>query len=135
MAFCGGWIADRFGQKATIAALLFLAGICTLLIGILKGIWMAVIIFLQPALITAFYPAAFAAVSRIAPPSMRSVTNALAPSTAFLIGGGLIPALIGYAGEVSSFALGISLVGCFMLAGPILVLFLRLGQYDEEDGC
>jgi len=135
MAFCGGWIADRFGQKATIAALLFLAGICTLLIGILKGIWMAVIIFLQPALITAFYPAAFAAASRIAPPSMRSVTNALAPSTAFLIGGGLIPALIGYAGEVSSFALGISLVGCFMLAGPILVLFLRLGQYDEEDGC
>ena len=135
MAFCGGWIADRCGQKATIAALLFLAGICTVLIGSLQGIWMRVFIFLQPALITAFYPAAFSAVSRIAPPSMRSVSTALAPSTAFLIGGGLIPTLIGYAGEVSSFALGISLVGCFIMAGPLLVIFLRLGQYDEEAGC
>jgi hypothetical protein len=66
---------------------------------------------------------------------MRSVSTALAPSTAFLIGGGLIPTLIGYAGEVSSFALGISLVGCFIMAGPLLVIFLRLGQYDEEAGC
>jgi NNP family nitrate/nitrite transporter-like MFS transporter len=96
---------------------------------------MRIFIFLQPALITAFYPAAFAAVSRIAPPSMRSVSNALAPSTAFLIGGGLIPALIGYAGEVGTFALGISLLGCFIMAGPLLVIFLRLGQYDKEDGC
>jgi NNP family nitrate/nitrite transporter-like MFS transporter len=135
MAFCGGWIADRFGQRATIAALLLMAGMCTLLIGTLQGIWMRIFIFLQPALITAFYPAAFAAVSRIAPPSMRSVSNALAPSTAFLIGGGLIPALIGYAGEVGTFALGISLLGCFIMAGPLLVIFLRLGQYDKEDGC
>jgi NNP family nitrate/nitrite transporter-like MFS transporter len=135
MAFCGGWIADRWGQKATIAALLLMAGMCTVLIGSLQGIWMRVFIFLQPALITAFYPAAFAAVSRIAPPSMRSVSNALAPSTAFLIGGGLIPTLIGYAGEVSSFALGISLLGCFIMVGPVLVIFLRMGQYDKEDGC
>jgi len=135
MAFCGGWVADRFGQKATIAVLLLLAGFCTVLIGWLQGVWMVVIIFVQPALITAFYPAAFAAVSRIAPPSMRSVSNALAPSTAFLIGGGLIPALIGYAGESGSFALGISLLGFFIMAGPVLVIFLRLGQYDKEEGC
>ena len=135
MAFCGGWMADRFGQKATIAVLLLLAGICTVLIGWLQGVWMVVFIFVQPALITAFYPAAFAAVSRIAPPSMRSVSNALAPSTAFLIGGGLIPALIGSAGEAGSFALGISLLGCFIMVGPVLVIFLRLGQYDKEAGC
>jgi len=135
MAFCGGWLADRFGQKATIAVLLILAGICTVLIGSLQDIWMVVVIFVQPALITAFYPAAFAAVSRIAPPSMRSVSSALAPSTAFLIGGGLIPTLIGYAGQASSFAIGISLLGCFIMVGPVLVIFLRLGQYDEEAGC
>ena len=135
MAFFGGMIADRFGQKPTIAALLLFAGACTLLIGFLKGPWLVVIIFLQPALISAFYPAAFAAASRIAPPNLRSVTNSLAPSTAFLIGGGLIPVLIGYAGEVRTFAFGISLVGCFILAGPILTTFLKLGQYDEEEGC
>lgn len=135
MAFCGGWMADRFGQKVTIAALLLLAGFCTVLIGWLHGVWMVIFIFVQPALITAFYPAAFAAVSRIAPPSMRSVSNALAPSTAFLIGGGLIPVLIGYAGEAGSFALGISLLGCFIMVGPVLVIFLRLGQYDSEAGC
>ena len=135
MAFFGGMIADRFGQKPTIAALLLFAGACTLLIGFLKGILLVIVIFLQPALISAFYPAAFAAASRIAPPNLRSVTNSLAPSTAFLIGGGLIPTLIGYAGEVKTFAFGIALVGCFILTGPILAVFLKLGQYDEEDGC
>lgn len=135
MAFFGGMIADRIGQKPTIAALLLFAGACTLLIGFLKGALLVIVIFLQPALISAFYPAAFAAASRIAPPNLRSVTNSLAPSTAFLIGGGLIPTLIGYAGEVKTFAFGISLVGCFILTGPILAVFLKLGQYDEEDGC
>ena len=135
MAFFGGMIADRFGQKPTIGALLFLAGVCTLLIGYLKGPWLIVVIFLQPALTSAFFPAAFAAASRIAPPNLRSVTNSLAPSTAFLIGGGLIPALIGYTGEIKTFALGISLLGYFIIGGPLLTVFLNLGQYDKEEGC
>ncbi len=135
MVFVAGWVTDRFGQKRTMAALLFAGGVTTILLGILKGPELMVVIFLQPALIASFFPGAFAALSRIAPPRMRSVTNALGPPISFLLGGGVLPVIIGYMGETRSFSAGIVLVGGFILIGPMLVYFLKLGQYDDEAGC
>lgn len=135
MVFAAGWIADRFGQKATMAVVLLTAGLSTVLIGLLHGVWLMVIIFIQPVLVNAFFPGAFAALSRIAPPHLRSVINALGPPAAFLIGGGILPSVIGYMGETYTFGAGIILAGVFMLIGPILILFLQLGQYDDQSGC
>jgi NNP family nitrate/nitrite transporter-like MFS transporter len=135
MALVAGWIADRVGQKPAMLAALLTAGMATVLIGTLKGGWLVVMIFIQPAMLSSFFPAAFAALARIAPPSLRSVTSALGPPISFLIGGGILPAVIGYMGEHSSFSAGIVLAGGFMLAGPILILFLKLGQYDNQPGC
>jgi MFS transporter, NNP family, nitrate/nitrite transporter len=135
MVFVAGWITDRVGQKPAMLATLLTAGMATVLIGTLKGGGLVVMIFIQPAMLSSFFPAAFAALSRIAPPSLRSVTSALGPPVSFLIGGGILPAVIGYMGEHSSFSAGIVLAGGFMLAGPVLVLFLKLGQYDNEAGC
>lgn len=135
MVFLAGWITDRIGQKPTMAMTLLAAGLSTVLMGILEGGWLIAVIFIQPAVLSSFFPGAFAALSRIAPPSMRSVTNALGPPTAFLIGGGILPAVIGYMGEAYTFSAGIMLAGGFMLVGPVLVYFLRLGQYDSEAGC
>jgi len=130
-----GWLTDRIGQKRTMAAALLTAGLATLLIGLLKGQWLLTIIFIQPALLSTFFPAAFAALTRVAPPHLRSVTSALGPPTAFLIGGGLLPMLIGYLGAHYTFSAGIVLAGIFMLLGPLLMLRLRLGQYDDQSGC
>ncbi len=135
MVFVAGWITDRVGQKSAMTVVLLTAGIATILIGLLDGGWLMVVIFVQPVLINAFFPGAFAALSRIAPPYLRSVTNALIPPVAFLIGGGILPALIGYMGENYTFAAGIRLAGAFMLVGPFLVYFLKLGQYDDQAGC
>jgi NNP family nitrate/nitrite transporter-like MFS transporter len=130
-----GWLTDRIGQKRTMAAALLTAGLATLLIGLLRGQWLLTIIFIQPALLSTFFPAAFAALTRVAPPHLRSVTSALGPPTAFLIGGGLLPLLIGYLGAHYTFSTGIVLAGIFMLVGPLLMLRLRLGQYDDQSGC
>jgi NNP family nitrate/nitrite transporter-like MFS transporter len=92
-------------------------------------------LFVQPAVLSSFFPAAFGALSRIAPPSMRSVINALGPPLSFLIGGGLLPSVIGYRGEARSVSTGIILAGGFMLVGPLLIPFLRLGQFDDQTGC
>ena len=135
MVFVAGWVTDRIGQKATMAIVLLTAGVLTIMMGWVKGPWLLVVIFVQPALVSSFFPGAFAALSRIAPPFLRSVTNALGPPLAFLIGGGILPALIGYFGETYTFAHGIILAGAFMLAGPVLVYFLQLGQYDDQAGC
>jgi NNP family nitrate/nitrite transporter-like MFS transporter len=135
MVYGAGMITDRVGQKATMATVLLTAGIATILIGLLNRGWLVAAIFAQPILVNAFFPGAFGALSRIAPPHLRSVTNALGPPFAFLIGGGILPTVIGYMGETYTFAAGIILAGAFMLLGPVLVYFLKLGQYDDQTGC
>jgi len=135
MVFVAGWITDKIGQKPTMAIALAAAGAATLLLGVVQGVWLTVIIFIQPAVLNAFFPGGFGALSRVAPPAMRSVINTLGPPLSFLIGAGLLPTLIGYLGETYNFAVGITLAGGFILLGPILVLFLKLGQYDDQAGC
>lgn len=135
MVFLAGWITDKIGQKPTMVIALLATSILTILLGLVKGTALVAVLFLQPAVLSSFFPAAFAALSRIARPSMRSVTNALGPPLAFLIGGGVLPATIGYMGETHSFATGILAAGVCMAAGPLLIYFLKLGRYDDESGC
>lgn len=135
MVFIAGWITDRVGQKTAMMVTLLIAGGATILISILKGGWLVTLIFIQPAMLSSFFPAAFGAISRIAPPSLRSVTSAIGPPISFLIGGGILPALIGYMGEHYTFSAGIMIAGVFMLMGPVLIFFLRMGQYDNQAGC
>lgn len=135
MVFVAGWLTDRIGQKPAMFGALLISGFLTVLIGILKGSWLVGIIFIQPAMLSSFFPAAFAALSRITPPSLRSVTSAIGPPIAFLIGGGVLPAVIGYMGEHSSFSNGMILVGLMMLLGSLLIPFIKMGQYDGQAGC
>lgn len=135
LVFLSGSITDQIGQKRMMTLLLLSAGILTILIGILRGGLLVLVIFLQPAFLTSFFPAAFAALSRIAPPHMRSVATGLAMPSAFVMGGGVIPAFLGYMGEAHTFSTGIIVVGSLMFSITILVKFLELGQYDAEEGC
>jgi NNP family nitrate/nitrite transporter-like MFS transporter len=135
MVFAAGWITDRIGQKPTMVAALLVTATLTFLLGVVHGAALVIVLFLQPAVLSSFFPAAFAALSRIAPPAMRSVVNALGPPLAFLLGGGVLPAIIGYMGETYTFSTGIIAFGIFMAVGPVLVFFLRLGQYDDLSGC
>ncbi len=133
--FFAGIIVDKVGQKKVMGYSLFFAAIFTLAIGLTKGWVLIIMLFIQPAILTLFFPAAFAALSRITHPSMRSVTSAMGPPLAYLLGGGMIPAVIGKLAESHSFAAGIIFAGAAMSAGSLLVFFLRLGEFDAESGC
>ena len=135
MIFFAGWITDRVGQKRVIALSLLLTGILTVLISCTRGWALILVLFLQPAVLTAFFPAGFAALSRIASPSMRSVTNATGPPLAYLIGGGLTPQFLGYFAESHTFSTGILFAGCCIFLGPVFVFFVKLGKYDAQAGC
>jgi MFS transporter, NNP family, nitrate/nitrite transporter len=135
MVFFSGMITDRIGVKQTITLALAGAGLLTLAVGFFSGYTLIPFIFLQPLFITSFFPGAFAAMSRIVRPRFRSVSNALGPSMAFLIGGGVMPAVIGSVAKIYSISVGIMIAGCFILIGPLVVGFLTMGQYDDESGC
>jgi predicted MFS family arabinose efflux permease len=134
MSFFGGWITDRLGEKRTIILFLLITGSIMVLFGILSGIWLKVVLFLEPAAAVCFFPAAFAALSRIVQPNVRSLATSWAMPVAFIIGGGIFPTALGYMGENFSFGLGISIMGIIIMLGSSLVVFLKLLDQLEE-GC
>ncbi|MBN1625454.1 MAG: MFS transporter [Deltaproteobacteria bacterium] len=134
MIFAGGWMTDRFGEKRTMAASLIISGALMVLMGTISGVWFNVIIFLEPAAVACFFPAAFAALSRTVQPNLRSLVTSWTTPVAFLIGGGIFPALLGYMGQAYSIGLGIAIAGILMILGSSLVLLLELLDKMEE-GC
>jgi NNP family nitrate/nitrite transporter-like MFS transporter len=125
MAFAGGWAVDRFGPPKTLVTVFLLAGLSTISLGLLSGSAVIAAVFVQPLLAVCFFPAGFAALSRFSSPETRNIAVALTVPIAFIIGGGGVPAFIGWMGDRFSFAVGIALVGGFILSGALLSAFLK----------
>jgi NNP family nitrate/nitrite transporter-like MFS transporter len=85
-------------------------------------------IFLQPVIAVCFFPPGFAVLSAIGPPALRNVAVSLTVPVAFIVGGGAIPAWIGFMGDTASFASGIACVGGLIMMGALLSLYLKLGD-------
>jgi NNP family nitrate/nitrite transporter-like MFS transporter len=62
-----------------------------------------------------FFPAAFSALSAVGP-----LAVSFAVPLAMVLGGGVVPALIGVLGQRGAFATGIALIGGTMLLGAVL---------------
>ncbi len=126
MALMAGWAADRFGPRRTIALMLGLTGITTILLGACSHPVLATgLVILQAALSTGYFPAGFAVLSAIAPPDLRNVAVSLTIPIAFVYGGGIVPTIIGMTGDAGSFAAGIMLIGGFICLGSLLPGFLK----------
>jgi NNP family nitrate/nitrite transporter-like MFS transporter len=125
-ALAGGWASDRFGPRHTLIIVFLFSGITTIAIGAVSENWIIVPIFLQPMLAVCFFPAGFAALSRIGPPGASNIAVSLAAPLAFMIGGGAVPSFIGFMGDTVSFASGMGLVGGMITFGALLAYFLKL---------
>jgi len=129
-ALAGGWIADRFGNKRTIGGVLLLTGLATSGIGWTSDAVLTACIFLQPLLAVCFFPAGFALLSRIGTPESRNVVVSLSIPVAFVIGGGLLPALIARMADAGYFQTGLILTGMAICSGVILLIFLQITDTD-----
>lgn len=134
MTFLSGMLMDRIGEKKHMMIILVAAGISTILMGMFSGKWLVAIIFIQAAIIGSFPTAGFSALARIVQPNLRSVVSSFTTPISFLIGGGIVPTLIGYMGQVYSFSIGIITVGSLLILAALLVIPLQLiGELEE--GC
>jgi NNP family nitrate/nitrite transporter-like MFS transporter len=131
MSFVAGWLSDRIGIRQTLAGVLLLTGISTVLTGILSGAFIKAIIFIQPLFAVSFFPPAFAALSRVSSKDTRNIIISFTISVAFLVGSGVMPGLIGIAGEKDLFAFGFVLVGAWILAGAIVPVFLKFHEESQ----
>jgi NNP family nitrate/nitrite transporter-like MFS transporter len=132
VVFLAGWATDQLGPKRSLKGIFLATGIATMLLGMVRRGWIIPVLFLQPVLAGCFFPAGFAALSKIGPPQVRSIAVSLTVPVAFFIGGGAIPAGIGIMGEGGSFPLGITLVGLLLMGSIIPVRYLR---FHEETIC
>src|SRR6185436_17872573 len=105
----------------------------TLLLGLLSGSWLSMAVFFQPLLAVWFFPAAFAAIAMITPPSARNLAVSFSVPFGFLVGGGVIPTFIGAMGDAGSFATGFVLTGALIASGGVLGLFLKLPAASDRE--
>jgi NNP family nitrate/nitrite transporter-like MFS transporter len=131
-SFLSGWTADRLGARITLFGVFFFSGLLTVLLGITDGPWLVMVIVLQPLLAVCFFPAGFVALSMIVPPAYRNVAVSLTAPLGFIFGGGLIPILIGVAGDAGHFSFGIVVVGGLIFTGTVLSRLLILSNQSTE---
>ena len=134
MPFISGWFISRFGEKKLIFVVMIFSGAGTILLGSLSGMPLTFIVFIQPAILGCYFTAGFAALARIVQPQLRSIAASFTTPAAFLIGGGLFPAVLGYMGQTYSFGLGIMITGALMILLAPVVFLLNLIDKIEE-GC
>lgn len=132
ISFFAGWLVDRWGVRKSLALFFGATGLLTVLLGILTDPGLMVAVFLQPLVAVCFFPAGFTAISRIGPPGQRNVAVSLTVPLGFLLGGGLIPTGIGWAGEHASFAAGFVATGLFTLLCLPLIGRLQLGAVPDQ---
>ena len=125
----GGWATDRIGPKQILRVVFLMTGLMTIFLGFASSSWISVAVFLQPLVAVCFFPPGLAALSMVSSPKQRSIMVSLTVPIAFLMGGGASPTLIGFVGDVSSFGLGIALVGGLILGGAIFSAYLKF--YDQ----
>lgn len=130
--FVAGWLTDRIGERRALVLCLTTTGALTLCLGLFPGPMLTpAFLFLQAAAAVLFFPPAFAAVSHLVPAQMRNLAISLTTGVGVILGGGGVPAGIGYLAEVASFSLAFTLLGALVLLSPLL---LRLGSRPEPKG-
>jgi NNP family nitrate/nitrite transporter-like MFS transporter len=122
--FISGWLADTFGTKFVIGGIAGIAGILTVLLGVLHGIPLVVVVFLQPLIVAAFFPVILTAIADVTYKRIRNVAVSLIIPVGYFFGAGAVPAWLGYLADIDYFSLGFIALGVLMLA--CLVLLKRL---------
>jgi NNP family nitrate/nitrite transporter-like MFS transporter len=130
VVFLAGWATDRFGPKRTLVWIFALTGILTMGLGLAEGVWTSVFVFVQPMIAVCFPPAALVALSLIGTHETRNIAVSLTIPFAFLIGGGMLPILIGILGDAGAFGLGIVMVGALITLTSILPRYLIFPQHS-----
>jgi MFS transporter, NNP family, nitrate/nitrite transporter len=120
-----GFFLDRFSLKKTMFFLALGSGIATILLTTKDTTWMKVLLVVQPCLLMALIPAQFLSVSRLFEVEERGRATAVLLAFGTVVGAGLIPPLLGLAGDLASFRLGILLLGVVTTLSSGLIPFLR----------
>ena len=121
MVFGSGWLSDHLGYKRVLAGTVVTAGLVTATLGFASGWPLIVAVYLQPMLVSGFFPAGLTAMAGISTPENRNLVVSLVIPIAYLLGAGLIPTALGVLAELGLYGVGYIAVGLAMSAAVVLV--------------
>ncbi len=125
MVFLSGVLVDRFGSARLITSVLAITGVLTIACGTLTGPVLPVVIFAQPVIISAFFPAAISVVADLGSPEMRNVGVSIMIPVVALISNGIFPTIMGALTESGTVSMGFVALGALMI---LALPFRRLLQ-------
>lgn len=129
MPLVAGWFGDRVGNRSVMAFVLLVAGFCTVLLGVISSSpWLIALVILQPMVAVCFFPSGFAVLSTLGPDNQATLVVSLCIPVAFLLGGGVLPVLIGAIGDYTSIGVGFMVTGTSMMAGALLAFFVSFDK-------
>ena len=115
-----GWLGDRFGNRPMMIAVLFLAGLLTIPLGVFSGGPLLAAVILQPMVAVCFFPSGFAVLSGMGEKGEGAAVISLCIPLAFFLGGGAMPTLIGFVGDKIGLGAGFILAGSAMTVAPLV---------------
>jgi NNP family nitrate/nitrite transporter-like MFS transporter len=121
MVLLAGWLTDRLNPAVAVSAALGLTGGAVVCLGIGPDIMLVPAVFVQAAASACLFPPILAMASNISTPENRALMLSLSLAVAPVAGGGLIPAAIALAGDISTFGAGLAGAGLLTIAGILLV--------------
>lgn len=121
-----GWASARYGPRRIMAITVILTGITTILLGLASNSWLWAPLILQSMLVSCFFPAGWAMLAGMVSSGYRNLIVSLMMPTAMLIGGGVIPTVIGAFGDAHMFHAGFVILGGIVAASTLLVFFLTV---------
>lgn len=125
VAVACGFIVDRFNLGRIMFSMVVITGVFTVLLGLSPVRHTGIVLFFQAFFVTGFFPVGLVAIARTFGREMRGLATGIILSSAFFIGGGIMPWLLGVSGDIYSFRLGIAILGVLTMFASTLVFRLK----------
>jgi NNP family nitrate/nitrite transporter-like MFS transporter len=135
MLLGSSFVSSRLNHRRTIILSTVVVGGALLFVGLSRQFWMIRIGLFALGLAAGLYlPSGIATLTELANPRhwgkavSRNIAVSLTMPVGFLIGGGVIPAMIGVVGQARSFSSGFMILGGVLAGGAFLVRYLKFAE-------
>jgi NNP family nitrate/nitrite transporter-like MFS transporter len=125
VAIMAGFIVDKFSVKKTMFYMILATGVLTLLMTYRDVRFIEVFLFLQASVSTGFFPVGLVTISRMFEKEYRGMATGFIVTLGVVFGLGVLPYLLGLAGDHLSFRFGIFLFGILVILSSGLIYFLK----------
>jgi len=120
-----GWLTDRVSPSTTLCLALGVTGSAVVCLGIGPDNLVGPAVFVQAAASACLFPPILSMASHISTAENRALALSLSLAIAPVVGGGLLPAGIAFAGDLGSFRIGLAAAGVLVAAGIGLVVWMK----------